>query len=73
MAVTIVEKGTKETPLYTRNCPECGCKFTYNYVDTQDSNWLGGFRMIKCPQCSYPVAHLTAGGGDDINHPKIAD
>ena len=71
--VTIIEKGTKEAPTYTRTCPECGCKFTYNWSDTQQTGWGGGYQMIKCPQCGYPVAHLVAGGGEDINHPKLED
>jgi len=62
-------------PTYTRKCPECGCVFTYQYPDTEDSGWLGGYRFIKCPTpgCGYPVAHLVAGGGDDINHPIVND
>lgn len=73
MAITIIEKGTKETPTYTRTCPECGCKFQYNYEDTILSNWLGGIQAVKCPQCNYLVAHLNAGGGQDINHPILED
>lgn len=73
MAVKIIEKGTKETPVYRRTCPECGCVFEYNYSDTIRSGWSGGYQEVKCPQCGYPVAHLNAGGGEDINHPKLID
>lgn len=73
MAVTIITKGTKETPVYTRTCPECGCKFSYNYKDTVLSGWNGGYVAIHCPQCGYPVAHIVAGGGADINHPMEED
>lgn len=74
MAITIIEKGDPaNAPTYTRTCPECKTKFSYKYDDTIDTNWLGGCRVVLCPVCGYRVAHLIAGGGDDINHPKAED
>jgi hypothetical protein len=73
MAINIISPGQDERPVYTRTCPECKCKFEYQYSDTQDSGWLGGFRAVLCPHCGYPVAHLVAGGGADINHPISED
>lgn len=74
MAVTIIEKGDiNKAPTYIRTCPECGTVFSYQYVDTQYDNFLGGYKSIDCPVCKYPVAHLTAGGGADINHPALKD
>lgn len=70
MAIKILVPGTDERPTYTRTCPECGCKFEYQYIDTQDSGWNGGYRAVLCPHCKYPVAHLIAGGGIDINKPE---
>lgn len=71
MAVTIIEPGTKEAPIYTRTCPECGCKFTYQWPDVVDCGWSGGYKMVQCPQCKYPVAHIN--NGAEINHPKLED
>lgn len=74
MSITILTEGNiNNAPTYTRTCPECGCKFTYKYADTQDSGWLGGFRTVLCPTCGYLVAHLVAGGSSDINHPMLTD
>lgn len=73
MAIEVISKGTKTPPTYTRTCPECGCKFSYVYKDTIGCNWLGGYQAVICPQCDYPVAHLVAGGGSDINHPLSDD
>lgn len=72
--ITIISHGhPDETPTYTRTCPECGCKFTYQFCDCIDANIYGGYSAVLCPECHYPVAHLVAGGGDDINHPKMED
>lgn len=74
MAVEIIEKGSLDnSPIYKRRCPECGTIFTYKYLDTIDSNWLGGCRVIPCPLCNYKVLHLIAGAGEDVNHPKLED
>lgn len=72
--ITVISHGDpSKSPTYTRTCPECGCKFTYQYRDCIDANIYGGYSAVLCPDCRYPVAHLTAGGGADINHPAEED
>lgn len=71
MAIIITKIGTKDPVTYKRGCPECGTEFTYLYSDTQDNGWSGGYRMIPCPQCKYPVSHV--GTVEDLNHPYLED
>lgn len=74
MAIRILTPGDpSRKPIYKRTCPECGCVFEYQYEDTRLNNYSGGYVEIKCPCCSYPIAHSVAGSGDDINHPKEVD
>lgn len=77
MAIEIITQPDKEPlnlrPTYTRKCPECGCEFTYKYKDCIESNWRGGYVVVLCPICKYPIAHIVAGGGNDINHPVGTD
>lgn len=74
MAIKVITPGNlSKAPTYTRTCPECGCVFEYKFSDTFESGWRGGYTAVTCPTCGYAVAHLVAGGGDDINHPKLSD
>lgn len=65
------EDWKKNRTIYTRTCPECGTKFSYDWTDTIQSNWTGGYVAVLCPTCQYPVAHIIGGGGADINKPEI--
>jgi hypothetical protein len=73
MAVKIISQPTRpnpeDRPVYTRTCPECGCKFTYQFEDCQENNYRGGYVEIRCPFCGYKVAHIIGGAGEDVNKP----
>lgn len=73
MAVKILSGPTRpelsQRPKYIRTCPECGCRFEYQFKDCQENNYRGGYISIACPCCGYQVVHSVAGSNEDVNHP----
>ena len=67
---TITPGNTEELKKYTRTCPECGCKFTYNWKDTFQYSCCDGYMAVWCPTCNYPVAHVM-GGSSQVNNPPL--
>ena len=57
MAIKIIKQGVKEFHI---TCPYCGCEFTYEKEDVQNSE-------VICPCCSNGLPHKGMIGTGDIN------
>ena len=61
MAIKIIKQGVKEFHI---TCPYCGCEFTYEKEDVQNSE-------VICPCCSNGLPHKGMIGTGDINPSAI--
>lgn len=49
--IDIINSG-KYNSTYIITCRKCGCKFTYNYSDTEAiKGYYSESRQIECPEC----------------------